>query len=289
MTLALLPSCNPEAPYHTEDVSLKLEVKRVSAGFAEVHFTTDKDAYYFADIEPAREGIDPKELEFQFKSLALDHAYVEYVNWRYEHLYKGEELVAEFSSHSLQYGNTEKYFTGLTPDTDYWVFGFVVDPVSNRPCGDLIFQLIHTSESSRVKTFFEYRINDVWDYVYPKDDAGELCFYIPWVGETVDSLVLREMGVAAPGRYFITRMQALQTQETPNVFYGMYAHKNDGEGDGTSDTKFEEGHTYYTALASFDGPIVLEGEWRNYSIFKFTWTPGMQRKFSASDNTLGAW
>ena len=104
MTLSLLPSCNPEAPYHTEDVSLKLEVKRVSAGFAEVHFTTDKDAYYFADIEPVREGIDPKELEFQFKSLALDHAYVEYVNWRYEHLYKGEELVAEFSSHSLQYG-----------------------------------------------------------------------------------------------------------------------------------------------------------------------------------------
>ena len=84
-------------------------------------------------------------------------------------------------------------------------------------------------------------------------------------------------------------MLALQGTDSPNIFHGMYAHKNDGVGDGTSTTRFEQGHTYYTALASFDGPLVLEGAMRNYSIFKFTWTPGLQRKFSSEDDTLGAW
>ena len=285
----ILSSCRPDALYETEDVSLSLELKRVSAGFVEAAFSTDKDAYYFVDIEPVWEGVDPMKIESQFKSLALDHAYVEYVNWRYSHLYKGEEHIAEFSSHSLQYGAIDKYFTGLEPDSDYWVFGFVVDPETNKPCGDLILRQIHTAATTTIKTTFDYRVNDVWDYVYPKDDKGELCFYIPWVGETVDSLKLKELGVKAPGYYFIGRMLALQGTDSPNIFYGMYAHKNDGVGDGTSTTRFEQGHTYYTALASFDGPLVLEGAMRNYSIFKFTWTPGLQRKFGPEDDTLGAW
>ncbi|MDD5892439.1 MAG: hypothetical protein PUC72_07910, partial [Bacteroidales bacterium] len=137
---------------------------------------------------------------------------------------------------------------------------------------------------------FKYRINDTWDYVYPLDETGKINPNIPWVGETIDSLVLRnEINPVTPGYYFIDRMNILREDDSTNIFYGMYAHNNDGFGDGSSTTEFEEGHTYYTAMASFDGPIILEGEYKNYAIYKFTWTKGMKRVFTKEDDTLGAW
>ena len=286
---ALCAGCKTDALYETEDVRLDMKIARTSCGFVEAKFSTDKDAYYYVSIEKVREGVDPMSIENQFKTLALDYAYKEYINWRFEHLYNGEEHIAEFSSHSLQYGDQDKFFTDLDPDSDYWVFGFVVDPNTNKPCGDLVLETVHTTGSTTVKTRFEYRVNDVWDYVYPLDEKGELCFYIPWVGETVDSLKLAGLDFRAPGQYFIDRFETLRREDSATIFYGMYAHKNDGVGDGTSTTLLEDGHTYYTAIASFDGPLVMEGEFRNYAIYKFTWHPGMQRRFGADDDTLGAW
>ena len=97
--------------------------------------------------------------------------------------------------------------------------------------------------------------------MYPLDATGRINPNIPWVGETIDSLVLRnEINPVTPGYYFIDRMNILREDDSTNIFYGMYAHNNDGFGDGSSTTEFEEGHTYYTAMASFDGPIILEGE-----------------------------
>ena len=287
--LVLLASCQPEPAYRTKNVTLDMKLKRVSSGFIQAEFIPSKKAYFYVATEPVREGFEPMARQQQFMTLALDYAYKEYINWRFGHLYEGEEHIAEFSSHCLQYGELDKYFTDLKPDTDYWVYGFIVDPETNKPCSDLVLETVHTAPSTTVKTVFEYRINDVWDYVYPMDEKGDLCFYIPWVGETIDSVELRKLGVKAPGHHFISRMQKLQEEGTANIFYGMYAHKNDGVGDGTSSTRFEDNHTYYTAIASFDGPLVLEGEYRNYSIYKFTWHPGMQKKFLKDEDTLGAW
>lgn len=287
--LAVVAGCDTEAKYTTKRVTLTMDVIQVSCGFCEVIYSTDKDAYYYIAAEKVREGVDPMAIQEQFKTLALDYAYKEYINWRYDLLYKGEPHIAEFSSHSLQYGKQNYFFNELEPDTDYWVYGFVVDPATNKPAGDLVIQTVHTKATSEIKVNFKYRISDRWDYVYPLDEKGEINFYLPWVGETVDSLKLREMNVQAPGRYFIERMNTLRESGTANVFYGMYAHNNDGYGDGTSSTLFEEGHTYYTAMASFDGPIILEGEYRNYAIYKFTWYPSMQRVFTSEDDTFGAW
>lgn len=287
--LAVIAGCDTEAKYTTKKVTLTMDIIQVSCGFCEVIYSTDKDAYYYIAAEKVREGVDPMNIQEQFKTLALDYAYKEYINWRYDLLYKGEPHIAEFSSHSLQYGVQNYFFNGLEPDSDYWVYGFIVDPATNRPAGDLVIQTIHTRATSEIKVNFKYRISNNWDYVYPLDENGEINCYLPWVGETVDSLKLRELNVQAPGRYFIERMNALRESGTANVFYGMYAHNNDGYGDGTSSTLFEDGHTYYTAIASFDGPIILEGEYRNYAIYKFTWYPSMQRVFTSEDDTFGAW
>ncbi len=126
--------------------------------------------------------------------------------------------------------------------------------------------------------------------MYPYDENETLISIIPWIGETVDSTHLRdEIKPDAPGIYFAQRFEELRTSDSANVFYGMYAHNNNGLGDGTSDTEFIEGHTYYTAIASFDGPLIMEGEYKNWNIYKFKWSAGLKQKFTPADDTLGAW
>ena len=290
LAAALTSGCDTEARYKTKNVSLSMEIVRKSCGFIETKFHTDKDAYYDVAVEKVREGVDPQKISSQFMQLSLDYAYKEYINWRYELLYNGEKLVAEFSSHSLQYGDLDYFFTGLEADTDYWIYGFVVDPETNSPTGSLVLETVHTDATSKIKIHFNYRVNDTWDYVYPTDKDGQLTFLIPWLGETADSLTLRdELKAAAPGRYFAQRFSELRESGKGNILYGMYAHNNDGMGDGTSETLFEEGHTYYTAIASFDGPLIMEGEYRNWNIYKFTWKKGLKRSFTTDDDTLGAW
>lgn len=283
--------CDTEARYKTSHVHLEMDIVQKSCGFIEAKFHTSRDAYYYISIEKVREGVDPMQRESQFKTLALDYAYKEYINWRYDLLYNGVKHIAEFSSHCLQYGDQDYFFTGLDEDTDYWVFAFVVDPNTNSPAGDLILQTVHTDATSKRKIHFNYRVNDTWDFIYPIDESGELTFVIPWLGGTVDSVKLRdELKAAAPGRYFEQRFKELRKSEDRHLFYGMYAHNNDGFGDGTSDTAFEEGHTYYTALASFDGPLIMEGEFRNWNIYKISrWHNGMKQSYTIEDDTLGAW
>lgn len=283
--------CKTDAKYKTSHVHLDMEIVQKSCGFIEAKFHTNRDAYYYISIEKVREGVDPMQRETQFKTLALDYAYKEYINWRYDLLYNGVKHIAEFSSHCLQYGDQDYFFTGLDADTDYWVFAFVVDPNTNSPAGDLILQTVHTDATSKRKIHFNYRVNDTWDFVYPIDESGELTFVMPWLGETMDSVKLRDdLKVAAPGRYFAQRFQELRESKDRHLFYGMYAHNNDGFGDGTSDTEFEEGHTYYTAVASFDGPLVMEGEFRNWNIYKISrWHQGMKQSYGIEDDTLGAW
>lgn len=286
----IFSGCDPDSKYTTKKVNLEMDIIQVSCGFCEVQFSTDKNAYYYVAAEKVREGINPLNMSNQFMTLALDYAYKEYINWRYDLLYNGVKHIAEFSSHSLMYGNNDHFFINLEPDTDYWVYGFIVDPNTNSPAGDLVITTIHTDATSTKKVQFKYRLNGTWDYVYPLDESGQLDYFMPWVGESADSLKLRdELKVGAPGHYFAERFNYLRESGEANIFYGMYAHDNNGYGDGTSNTLFEDGHTYYTAIACFDGPLILEGEYKNYVIYKFTWHPDIKKTFTKEDDTKGAW
>lgn len=266
MVLALY-SCSSEAKWETEDVEVKMEIKNVSAGFIECNFSTNKDAYYLIAVCKPWEDYNPVYNSKQFMQLALDSAYAEYLFWRNDLLRAKEFNVAPFSSHSLQYGNLNHFFTGLLPDEDYWVFAFPVDPVAMKPAGPLNLVNVKTLEDSKMDIHFEYRIKGKWDYIYPVDSTGKIYEHFPYITTTRDSTTLAEDSIFTPGEvllYFVLwSMERFLEPAKADAKYGVYAVKNDGI---QSAEAFKEGHTYYTAISGFDGSF------RQTTVYRFVWT-----------------
>ena len=290
LLVAIFAACNPEVAAYTEGVEISINVEQVSAGFAQVRFSTNKEAFYLISIQPTQEGIDPQKIAKTFMLLSLDSAYADYLYWRNKQLQQHIPFVADFSSHSLQYGDIKHFFTLLQPSTEYWVYAFVVDPKTNKPAGKLFVETIMTDSVSQVPLQFEYRIDGYWDYIYPIDSTGEIVSTIPWVGETIDSLTIRQGGWRVPGEYFFDRFRNVYYEDYERILYGIYAHENNGVGDGTSPTHFEVGKTYYTAMAALDAPLVFPLPQNIYNIYRFTWTgEDMDTVFLPQNSMLGEW
>jgi hypothetical protein len=287
---AIFAACNPDVVAYTEDVEITIDVEQVSAGFAQVRFSTNKEAFYLISIQPTQEGINPQEIAKTFMLLSIDSAYADYLYWRNKQLQQHIPFVADFSSHSLQYGDIKHFFTLLQPSTEYWVYAFVVDPNTNKPAGKLFVETITTDSVSRIPVQFEYRIDGCWDYIYPVDSAGEILSTIPWVGETMDSVSIREGGWRVPGEYFFDRFKNVYYEEYDRILYGIYAHENNGVGDGTSVTNFEVGKTYYTAMAALDAPLVFPLPRSIYNVYRFTWMgDSTSLYFTPAESMDGEW
>ena len=290
MWLISFAACNPEVAAYTEGVEISIDVEKVSAGFAQVRFSTNKEAFYLISIQPTQEGINPEKIAKTFMLLSLDSAYADYLYWRNRQLQQHIPFVADFSSHSLQYGDIKHFFTLLQPSTEYWVYAFVVDPRTNKPAGKLFLETITTDSVSTMPVQFEYRIDGAWDYIYPIDSTGEIISNIPWAAETMDSITIREGGWRVPGEYFFDRFKKVYYEDYERILYGIYAHKNDGVGDGTSATHFEVGKTYYTAMAALDAPLVFPLPKNIYNVYRFTWTgEDMDTVFLPQNSMLGEW
>lgn len=291
-TLSLaLYSCDPNAKAYTKRINIDIDVQNISAGFVQVEFSTNREAFYLISIQPAKENINPQQIAKTFMLLALDSAYLDYLTWRNGELTNLTPFVADFASHSLQYGTTNRTFCFLQPDTDYWIFAFGVDPESNKPFGQLFLETITTKHESTLSMDFQYRVRGEWDYVYPKDTAGKIISDIPWVGMTIDSVELRQKGCRVPGEFFVREFKHIyDTQEYDKAFYGVIAHQNNGDANGTTTTCFEPGHTYYSAFALLDGPITFPPAENRYDIYRFTWHgPETDLNFTHTDCTHGAW
>lgn len=290
MWLISFAACNPEVAAYTEGVEISIDVEKVSAGFAQVRFSTNKEAFYLISIQPTQEGVNPEKIAKTFMLLSLDSAYADYLYWRNRQLQQHIPFVADFSSHSLQYGDIKHFFTLLQPSTEYWVYAFVVDPRTNKPAGKLFLETITTDSVSTMPVQFEYRIDGAWDYIYPIDSTGEIISNIPWAAETMDSITIREGGWRVPGEYFFDRFKKVYYEDYERILYGIYAHKNDGVGDGTSATHFEVGKTYYTAMAALDAPLVFPLPKNIYNVYRFTWTgEDMDTVFTPKNSMLGEW
>ena len=265
LLVIMLSSCNPEAQYETKDVAITISPSTISAAYIECSFSTDKEAYYLIACEPAQPGVNPMEHQKPFMMLALDSANTEYIMWRYDQLTAGEFNIAPFSSHCLQYGNIDHFFTNLIPDTDYWIYAFVVEPEKIQPAGKLFMQKVRTKKTSVVDVHFEYRIRGYWDYIYPLNPDGKINNHFPYLASTVDSLTLVDYwGGISPEQYFSDYFQAIaDVNAKDQIRYGVQVVYNDGY---NTDELFELGHTYYTAIVSFDGFI------GNNVIYRFTWT-----------------
>lgn len=289
-----LVACKTEAPYKLDaDTVIKIDIRQVSAGFAEGEFTPDREAYYLVSIDKVVPDINPMAYSKQFMQLALDSAYKEYISWRYNLLALGVPVhqIATFKDHALQYGSSHYFANYLDPNSDYWVYAFAVNPETNKPVSKLFMETIHTKEKSEVPCRFRYRIKDYWDYVYPIDTiTGDILPNFPYAVATIDSVSLRKVladwpeAMQYPANFFVDSLQKLLKKRDYNarILYGVYAHNNNGVGDGTSDTEFEEGITYYTGMGGVDGGLV-EGQ---NGIYKFTWHEGMDTVFEPKQ-TLG--
>jgi len=265
LLVIMLASCNPEARWTTKDVTIQIAPYTISAGYIECAFTPDDDAYYLVACEPAKEGVNPQDNPKQFMTLALDSANTEYIQWRYDLLQAGEFQIAPFASHCLQYGQIDKFFTNLEPNTKYWIYAFVVNPEKIQPAGKLFLQTVTTKSTSVVDVHFEYRVRGYWDYIYPLNPDGKINNHFPYLAATVDSLTLVESWEGMPpeiyfAQYFVNIAKA---DNKDDIRYGVQVVYNDGW---SSHVAFEEGHTYYTAIVSYDGFI------GNNVIYKFTWT-----------------
>lgn len=278
-------SCDTRAAYSTEGVFIDMKILQMGSGFCEVEFTPSADAWYYVDVKPVSHDIDPQDYKAEFMSLALDGAYMRYIEWRHDQLIQLTPYVADFASHSLRYRKTDYYFYYLEPDTDYWLFAFVVDPKTNEPSGDLFCQTVHTKAKSELDVTMLYKLSGSWDYGYPLDKkTGNLTTDVPWIGITYDSEdIADEMAVMTPDQFFGQCYDNLRVNSNANIFRGIYAHDNDGVGDGTSPTLYEEGHTYYTCMATFDGAF------GQHVIYKFTWTKNIDVTFMPSASLSDQW
>lgn len=267
LLLTVFTSCKPEAKWETKDVEVSMQIKNVSAGFVECDFSTNKDAYYLISICKPWPDYNPVYNSKQFMQLALDSVYAEYLFWRYDLLRDKEFNVAPFSSHSLQYGHVNHFFTGLLPDSDYWVFAFPVDPVEIKPAGPLNLVNVTTKHESNMDIHFEYRVKGDWDYAYPVDTTGKIYEHFPYIATTCDSAKLAQDSIVSIDEvclYFIIwAYDKFSNPETADPKFGVYAVKNDGY---QSAEAFKVGHTYYTAFSGFDGSF------KQLTIYRFKWT-----------------
>ena len=270
-------ACNPEAKA-ISGMKVEIDIRPIviSSGFMQFVFAPNKEAYYHVGIVPVEEAPDTTRSSsvMGFMSLMLDRAYADYLYWRADLLSQGVSPVAEFPTHSLQYGTVTYNFTMLQPDKEYLVYAFAVDAQTNKPDGRLFTCYMRTEAISMYEDInFEYRVRGYWDYVYPvyfftRGEGNQIIDYVPWVGATADSLDLVKNGYSSPSEYFIGLFDdyVLNKAET-RIHYGIYAHNNNGYGDGTSHTLFESGHTYYTAIALMDGYFSDEAS----VLYKFHW------------------
>ena len=274
-----ISSCNPEAPWVVDDVTIEMSAQNVSAGFIEYNFHPNKDAYYLISCMPANELVDPFNHSKQFMILALDSANTAYIQWRNGLLREGEFNIAPFASHCLQYGPITHFFTNLTPDTDYWVFAFVVNPETLKPVGKLFIETVKTTAESIMDVHFDYRVRGIWDYIYPLDPDDKINSKLPYLASTVDSLNLAEIwGGITPEDYFNDLFTTISVSPDESIHYGVTVVKNDGSG---TSIPFEVNHTYYTAIVSFDGFI------GNNVIYKFRWTgEDFNAYFTDEDNIV---
>ncbi|MBR1563815.1 MAG: hypothetical protein IJ650_00555 [Paludibacteraceae bacterium] len=269
LLMLALAGCKPEAKWSADDNRVKIDmcVDVVSAGYVECSFSTNREAYYFVAIDQARDDFNPIDHQKQFMMLALDSANVEYLSWRNKLLKKGEFNVAPFASHSLQYGDTKRFFTGLQPDTDYWIYSFIINPETLQPVGKLHLMKVHTTDESIIDIHFEYRIKGLWDYIYPVDTFGNINDDYPYIFTFCDSLDIdtaySDVDEVAPHMTLLEWMyDQFNNPKQAEVHFGVTATENNGI---TSNNFFKEGHTYYTGICGFDGLFTQA------TIYKFKW------------------
>lgn len=144
----LLVSCEAELKTISRPVDIKLEINQSTLKATKVYINASpaKDlVWYYWDVIKCSEFDNKKQTDYQFMDLAIDGAFVDYMRWRHDKLEAAVPFISNFASHSLSYGPTSYYFTGLEPDTEYYVYAFCVNSDTNKPIGDIHLKKFKTN------------------------------------------------------------------------------------------------------------------------------------------------
>ncbi|MCR4909708.1 MAG: hypothetical protein K5909_00295 [Bacteroidales bacterium] len=267
--LVLLSGCMTESKYHLLGVEFDIQVTEVTRGYIHAYFYPSKVAYYVTGCMPVNDDYDPVDKADQFMTLMVDSLYIDYLNWRYDYLRNQEDFVADFASHSLQYGDSEKYFQNLQPDTDYWVYAFVVDPGTKEPFDMLWLQEVHTDSLSVNRIWFDTRVQGSYFYMYPRDkEGGEILEHYPYTGGIVDAIDLLEavplLGITTEQRLDRYSEKTYQLAVEYDILSGItYTGVKQINYSG----RFKPGHIYYIILGELQGGIV------NRAYYRFVYNP----------------
>ena len=264
--LFMLAGCKTESKYHLLGVKFEIEVSSVTKGYIHTYFYPSTVAYYVTGCMPVNDNYDPINKSRQFMTLMVDSLYIDYLDWRYDYLRNQEDYIADFASHSLQYGDSEKYFQNLQPDTDYWVYAFVVDPGTKEPFDKLWLTTVRTDSLSTCRAFFETRVQSSYFYMYPREsEGGEILGSVPYTGGIVDALDLME---AFPLPLDFEGKLDKYSERAYNlaVDYGIL---DDITYTGVKQInyagRFKNGHTYYIIIGELQGGIY------NRAYFRFVY------------------
>jgi len=293
----MLSGCKSYAPYKTKDVSLDLQLLDVSAGYARIKITPSKDTYYYVGVIELDSGqTSPVQDASHFMTLQLDQANIDYLNWRHNLLEENVPYIASFVDHVLYYGTLEHTIVHLMPGQNYMLFAFVVDPILITPVGELYYKTFVTTDSSYKDIYFDYRIDDWWDFVYPVDSIGEINSYHPYMVSTVtqDSLLayfgndtVGAIGLNKPYVYFWLKLATynylISEYDESIIEYGVYSASHEYAEFAPDSVTFNPGTTYYTGIFSADGMV----NQKQFQVYKFTWQPGMKQTFSHLTDDVG--
>lgn len=284
----LLSSCDPNAKAVSGmKVEIDITPAIVSSGFIQMNFRTNQEAYYQVGIVPIKSAPDTSRMSNvrTFMTLELDKAYADYLYWRAALLEEGSPYVAEFATHSLQYGEVDYNFTLLQPDTEYMVYAFVVDAKSNKPDGRLFTYYVRTTKESLFENMqFEYLVRGYWDYYYPiNGTTNEVYPYVPWTSALWDSLMLSTVDFANPAEAFLYQFQGDMTyQNKDDIHFGIYVRNSEGY----YQDSFSPGHVYYVGMALMDGYLSR----KSLVIYKFRWDgESTQLLFTDEDKLTTDW
>lgn len=144
-------SCETEAPSSTEPTPLNVTVSGIESFAAYV--TVDPEdvrAYYVSSVMKTEQYNSLEYADSHYMMLVIDSLYANYLVWRHSYLRDNTTYFADFKSHCLLRGTTTSFYGRLTPETDYIILSFCVNPISMQPMGKLQKSYFRTTELDTV-------------------------------------------------------------------------------------------------------------------------------------------
>ena len=244
----VLSACNNgEAVYITEPTVIDLSISDngLTASTIEMKVTPEDDrAYYYIEclsVDTLNKYLSrstPKD----FMMLTMDRVYIDYLIWRYDLLIEGETYIAPFSSHCLKYGVQNVHFTALEPMSDYVVFAFCVNPISNQPMGELYTYYFTTDSLRKVSLTFQFKLEQSVLYIMPSNDKD---YYI---ADIIEKEVYKNNYNSDPIAYMSSCINYAKEYQ----FLDFYLRKNAIQ----IDISYTAPNTHYVlAATAYDGGI----------------------------------